>query len=204
MMATRSNGKWPADSKHDWQYLRHKASGTAGITREAGSDHTGFQLPGQIEPSQGHVDAVSTPARSFVSSSLAEGTSPANIIRGGLCVPKKNRTTGRVDHSAAIETDIATKSDIQLPAMQPDASPTLTFRWLSSDAVLARYPFTRQMLKRMMDKGEFPKSFRLGERKVAWRSDELDAWDAARQRADVIVYVPSANTADSSMYAASR
>jgi predicted DNA-binding transcriptional regulator AlpA len=119
-------------------------------------------------------------------------------------MPRTN-ATGRTHRHATMNDQLHTTLETTLPPIRPEATlpicgnrsdPTLTFRWLSTDAVLARYPFTRQMLKRMMDRGEFPQSFRIGERKVAWRSDELDAWDASRQRSDVLVYVPRANAAE--------
>jgi prophage regulatory protein len=44
--------------------------------------------------------------------------------------------------------------------------------------------YKRSRIYDLVALGSFPKPVKLGARAVAWRSDELDAWVASRQRAE--------------------
>ncbi len=46
--------------------------------------------------------------------------------------------------------------------------------------LLERVPFCRSQLYALIAKGKFPKPVKIGERAVAWRSTEIDAWIARR------------------------
>ncbi|MGF1446680.1 MAG: helix-turn-helix transcriptional regulator [Pikeienuella sp.] len=58
-------------------------------------------------------------------------------------------------------------------------------RLLTFDEVRRRVPFTRQWLRELDARGEFPKRVALGPRRVAWREDQIDAWiDGRTAKAD--------------------
>ncbi len=42
---------------------------------------------------------------------------------------------------------------------------------------------SRASIYAMMDRGEFPRPIKLGERAVGWKSDDVDAWLASRPTA---------------------
>ena len=48
--------------------------------------------------------------------------------------------------------------------------------------VLEETGLSRPVLYRKMAAGEFPKSFHIGERAVAWSSDDIEAWKATTRR----------------------
>lgn len=52
-------------------------------------------------------------------------------------------------------------------------------------AIMAKTTFSETSIYRLMKTGEFPKPLKLGERAVAWRSDEVDAWIESRTRSTV-------------------
>jgi prophage regulatory protein len=49
--------------------------------------------------------------------------------------------------------------------------------------VLERCKLTRSTLYAMMERGEFPRPIKLGERVNAWTSRQLEAWIAEREAA---------------------
>ena len=51
---------------------------------------------------------------------------------------------------------------------------------LSTKEVQERISCSRTTIWRMEREGKFPKHIRLGERRVAWVADEVDAWIAER------------------------
>lgn len=70
--------------------------------------------------------------------------------------------------------------------MMPDTSnhtPSVTL--LRLPAVMAKTTFSEPSIYRLMKAGAFPKPLKLGERAVAWRSDEVDAWIDSRTRSTV-------------------
>jgi prophage regulatory protein len=46
--------------------------------------------------------------------------------------------------------------------------------------VLEQTGLSRSVLYRLVDDGSFPRPVKLGERSIAWRSEDVDAWIAAR------------------------
>jgi prophage regulatory protein len=63
--------------------------------------------------------------------------------------------------------------------------PTSTPRLERLPAVMARSGLGRSLIYAKILAGEFPIPVKLGERAVAWRSDEVDAWIESRPRAPV-------------------
>jgi len=57
---------------------------------------------------------------------------------------------------------------------------------LTYDALVERGIFNNRMtLKRAMEKHGFPRPYRLGERRIAWSRDAVDAWlESRRQNAE--------------------
>lgn len=55
---------------------------------------------------------------------------------------------------------------------------------LKREAVQERTSLSRAYIYALVKQGKFPSPVRLAARRVAWRSDEIDAWIAARQRTD--------------------
>jgi prophage regulatory protein len=55
----------------------------------------------------------------------------------------------------------------------------MSVQLLRLPAVLARTGLTRTALYELVKAGRFPKQHKLGERAVAWRSDDVDAWIAS-------------------------
>jgi prophage regulatory protein len=53
-------------------------------------------------------------------------------------------------------------------------------RLISMKEVTARVPFTKVHIYRLMNRGEFPRSIKIGKRRVCWRESELDAWINAK------------------------
>ena len=43
-------------------------------------------------------------------------------------------------------------------------------------------PFSRIGLRKMIARGEFPAPVKIAARRIAWRSDEVEAWKASRER----------------------
>lgn len=54
---------------------------------------------------------------------------------------------------------------------------------LTIDEVVARIPFSRVHIYRLMKRGEFPQRVRVGERRVAWIQSEIQAFCESRPRA---------------------
>lgn len=52
---------------------------------------------------------------------------------------------------------------------------------LTLPEVLQRTKVSRSTLYAMLDRGEFPRPFKLGERKNGWTAAQLDAWEAERE-----------------------
>lgn len=48
------------------------------------------------------------------------------------------------------------------------------------DEVLARSRLSRWTIWRIEKAGRFPKSMQIGFKRIAWRTDEIDAWIAGR------------------------
>ncbi len=46
--------------------------------------------------------------------------------------------------------------------------------------VTDRVPFTRVHVYRLMKRGEFPRSIKIGKRRVCWRESEIEAWIEAK------------------------
>jgi prophage regulatory protein len=42
--------------------------------------------------------------------------------------------------------------------------------------------YTREHLRALIKRGEFPAPVRVGAQRIAWRADEIDAWIASRER----------------------
>jgi prophage regulatory protein len=59
----------------------------------------------------------------------------------------------------------------------------LDIRLLRLPAVEARTGLTKDSIYLGVRRGEFPKPVRVGKRRVAWRSDELERWIQERPRA---------------------
>jgi prophage regulatory protein len=53
-------------------------------------------------------------------------------------------------------------------------------RLISMKEVTARVPFTKVHIYRLMNQGEFPRSIKIGKRRVCWRESELEAWINAK------------------------
>lgn len=56
---------------------------------------------------------------------------------------------------------------------------------LKLPAVMAKTTFSEPSIYRLMREGKFPKPLKLGERAVAWRSDEIEAFIKALPRSRV-------------------
>ncbi len=63
-------------------------------------------------------------------------------------------------------------------------------RLLTIDEVVARIPFSRVHIYRLMKRGEFPQRVRVCERRVAWRESEIREYIESRPRADLSSPVP--------------
>lgn len=50
-------------------------------------------------------------------------------------------------------------------------------KYLREPEVLARVPFSKPTLHRLVREGHFPRPVKIGPRAVAWIADEIDAWD---------------------------
>lgn len=61
-------------------------------------------------------------------------------------------------------------------------APDLT-RLLSMHAVVALTTYSRPSIYRLIGQGRFPRPLKLGETKIAFRADEVEAWLASRERA---------------------
>lgn len=57
-------------------------------------------------------------------------------------------------------------------------------KYLRQPAVSARYGLPRSTVYDWISKGQFPKPVRLGLRAVAWKIEDLEAWEAQRQGAE--------------------
>jgi len=64
----------------------------------------------------------------------------------------------------------------ELPPEQPHALPAVEHRILRLDEVQAKTGFKRAHLYTLMQKGEFPKTVRLGVRAMGWNSVEVEQW----------------------------
>ena len=49
-------------------------------------------------------------------------------------------------------------------------------RYITMKTLLTMIPFSRQHVYNLMRKNEFPQSIKLGERRVAWRQVDVEAW----------------------------
>ena len=58
-----------------------------------------------------------------------------------------------------------------------------TMRFLRLSEVRNRVGYGRATIYRLMAAGEFPRSYSLGARAVAWLESEIDAWIEARVKA---------------------
>ena len=56
-------------------------------------------------------------------------------------------------------------------------------RLLRLSDVRARIPYSRASIYRLMSEGRFPHPYSLGERAVAWRESDIDAWIDSRVNA---------------------
>jgi prophage regulatory protein len=56
----------------------------------------------------------------------------------------------------------------------------MTNRLLSISQVTDRVPFTKVHIYRLMKRGEFPRTIKIGKRRVCWRESEIDAWIASK------------------------
>lgn len=61
---------------------------------------------------------------------------------------------------------------------------TTKAHFLRLKAVMEITGFSRTTVYRLMSKGLFPKSVKLGERAIAWRPDEIQAWVDGRERVE--------------------
>ena len=58
-------------------------------------------------------------------------------------------------------------------------------RLLRRNDVMRLTGLAKATIYRLMQRGDFPIPIKLGERAVAWRSDELDEWISSRERASI-------------------
>ena len=52
---------------------------------------------------------------------------------------------------------------------------------ITMKTVLEAIPFSRQHIYTLMRRGEFPRSFKLGENRVAWRESDIENWIKAKE-----------------------
>jgi prophage regulatory protein len=53
-------------------------------------------------------------------------------------------------------------------------------QFLRMHEIIARVPFSRTHIYRLIARGEFPQNVKVGARRVAWIETEVDAWLAVR------------------------
>jgi prophage regulatory protein len=53
-------------------------------------------------------------------------------------------------------------------------------RLISMKEISARVPFTKVHIYRLMNRGEFPRSIKIGKRRVCWRESDIDAWISSK------------------------
>lgn len=68
-----------------------------------------------------------------------------------------------------------------LPSLPPDRPANDTPRFLDADGCAARYDFSTEHWRRLVDAGNAPLPRRFG-RLVRWAVDDLDQWDADGNR----------------------
>jgi prophage regulatory protein len=54
-------------------------------------------------------------------------------------------------------------------------------RLISMKEVTDRVPFTKVHIYRLMKRGEFPRSIKIGKRRVCWRESEIETWIASKE-----------------------
>ena len=54
-------------------------------------------------------------------------------------------------------------------------------RLIPMKEVTTRVPFTKVHIYRLMNRGEFPRSIKIGKRRVCWRESEIEAWIASKE-----------------------
>lgn len=52
--------------------------------------------------------------------------------------------------------------------------------WVRSSDIQEYAPYSLNHIRRLEAQGKFPKRIRIGENRVAWRRDEVEAWVQAR------------------------
>jgi len=67
-------------------------------------------------------------------------------------------------------------SNLEQSPEPPHALPAVEHRILRLDEVQAKTGFKRAHLYTLMQKGEFPRTVRLGVRAVGWNSVEVEQW----------------------------
>lgn len=63
-----------------------------------------------------------------------------------------------------------------------DTPQTGSYELWKLPTVIAKTTFSESSIYRLMHEGKFPKSLKIGARKVAWRSDEIEAFINSRVR----------------------
>lgn len=63
-----------------------------------------------------------------------------------------------------------------------DTSQPSSFELWKLPTVMTKTTFSESSIYRLMHEGKFPKSVKVGARKVAWRSDEIEAFINSRVR----------------------
>ena len=53
-------------------------------------------------------------------------------------------------------------------------------RLLALAQITDRVPFTRVHIYRLMKRGEFPRSIKIGKRRICWRESDIESWIAAK------------------------
>ena len=54
-------------------------------------------------------------------------------------------------------------------------------RFVTMKTLLTMIPYSRQHIYRLMTKGHFPQSIKLGESRVAWRKSDVEDWLRSRE-----------------------
>jgi prophage regulatory protein len=53
-------------------------------------------------------------------------------------------------------------------------------RFISMKEVTSLVPFTKVHIYRLMKRGEFPRSIKIGKRRVCWRESDVGAWISSK------------------------
>ena len=79
-----------------------------------------------------------------------------------------------------------TNADVPAPAAPaaPAADVPAHTRWVGSDDLRDKYgiPYTIQQLRKLWVVGKFPKPFRPFGRKLVWRADAIEEWQAKKEK----------------------